>query len=179
MPSIDDEPALFLADSDEEDEAINAPPALDIDINAMFADVDDDDDAFAITQSGPALDTDALQREAEARHRAALPNLTPRQVLPSSSPPRDLGDDSAKPKADGKKEKKRPMRLDETRLLGPTGFPQLIKETKHFCAKGKGHEVGRLSSPFHRARAPQGRRSEPAPPSIPILDTFHVPKVSV
>jgi replication fork protection complex subunit Csm3/Swi3 len=34
------------------------------------------------------------------------------------------------------------VKLDENRLLNPsTGFPQLIKMTKGFKLKGKGHEV--------------------------------------
>jgi hypothetical protein len=31
--------------------------------------------------------------------------------------------------------------LDEMRLLGKDGFPQLLKDTKNFKPKGKGHEV--------------------------------------
>jgi len=34
--------------------------------------------------------------------------------------------------------------MDETRLLGLDGFPALIKSTKGFVPKGKGHEVRTL-----------------------------------
>jgi replication fork protection complex subunit Csm3/Swi3 len=42
---------------------------------------------------------------------------------------------------DGQKKRKPLPKLDETRLLGKDGFPQLLKDTKNFKPKGKGHEV--------------------------------------
>lgn len=151
--------ALFLADSDDED-VINAirspgqhvqkaPPSVDIDIDAIFADVDDDDDLFSFKPLAPALDTEALRREAELRHKNNVPPLTPHAILPSSSPPRDTGPNQAAKSnqggaeagKEGRKERRKPVRLDEGRLLGPTGFPQLIKNKKNFRTKGKGHEV--------------------------------------
>ena len=145
--------ALFLADSDNED-VVNTvrsprgvPPSVDIDIDAIFADVeDDDDDLFSFKPLAPALDTEALRREAELRHKNNVQPLTPHAILPSSSPPRDTGPDQpAKYNQDSgkevRKERRRPVKLDEGRLLGPTGFPQLIKTTKDFRIKGKGHEV--------------------------------------
>lgn len=149
--------ALFLADSDDEDVTNarlpqdNAPPTIDIDLDAIFADVDPDnqDDLFTFKPLAPALDTEALRREAELRHKNSAPPLTPHAILPSSSPPRDTGPDQttkyqqggAEARNEGKKERKKPVRLNEARLLGPTGFPQLIKNTKNFKTKGKGHEV--------------------------------------
>jgi hypothetical protein len=47
-----------------------------------------------------------------------------------------------------KKEKKKIARLDEARLLGPDGFPALVKQTKHWKPKGKGHEVLMILSPM-------------------------------
>jgi replication fork protection complex subunit Csm3/Swi3 len=149
--------SLFLADSDDEDvlkvprhDTQSAPPVIDVDIDAIFADVEDDqDDLFTFKPLAPTLDTEALRREAELRHKNNVPDLTPHPILPSSSPPRDAGaDQSAKPKQGGreagkeeKKERRKPARLDEGRLLGLNGFPLLIKNTKNFKIKGKGHEV--------------------------------------
>jgi hypothetical protein len=43
---------------------------------------------------------------------------------------------------DGKEKKRKPvLKLDEARLLGLNGSPQLVKDTKNFKPKGKGHEV--------------------------------------
>jgi replication fork protection complex subunit Csm3/Swi3 len=144
--------ALFLADSDDEDvlkvPRHDVPPVIDIDIDAIFADAEDDqDDLFTFKPLAPALDTEALRREAESRHRNNVPDLTPHAILPSSSPPRDTeADQTARSKQSGgekdaKKERRKPARLDEGRLLGPNGFPLLIKNTKNFKIKGKGHEV--------------------------------------
>ncbi len=70
--------------------------------------------------------------------------MMPHEVLPSSSPPRDLEKGEEKDKDDKKeqkKEKKKIARLNEALLVGPSGFPQLIKDTKDFKIKGKGHEA--------------------------------------
>lgn len=144
---------LFLADSDEDDDMAstrltrNAPAEQDIDVDKIFAEVDDDDDPFTFAPLAPALDTEALRRQAEERHKKTALSLTPHEVLPSSSPQRD----TSKEKNDGaeanegnkepRKERRKPVNLDEGRLMGPNGFPQLIKETKNFRVKGKGHEV--------------------------------------
>lgn len=55
---------------------------------------------------------------------------------------------------DGVKEKKKRIiaRMDDERLLGPTGFPRLLENAKTFKPKGKGHEVRGLLSLFSGAR---------------------------
>jgi replication fork protection complex subunit Csm3/Swi3 len=152
--------ALFLAGSDDEDDidgpnsqrhAQKAPADIDMEtVEAIFAGVNDEnEDAFTFKPLAPSLDTEALRREAESRHKNKLPSFTPHAILPSSSPPRDTGDGrdgfmkdrGGEKQKDAKKDRRKPARLDERRLLGPTGFPQLIKDTKDFRTKGKGHEV--------------------------------------
>jgi replication fork protection complex subunit Csm3/Swi3 len=147
---------LFLADSDDEhpDRANNARP---VDVDAMFQDIEDEDDeALAFQPLAPALDVDALRRQASAKHAntTVIPLLTPHAIL-SSSPPRNGAGDNNGEMGKGKdvmgkdgerKERKKIARLDETRLVGPNGFPALIKNTKGFVPKGKGHEVRTLSS---------------------------------
>jgi replication fork protection complex subunit Csm3/Swi3 len=44
-----------------------------------------------------------------------------------------------------RKERKKIARMDEARLLDSNGIPALIKSTKNFVPKGKGHEVRALS----------------------------------
>ncbi|KAH9901421.1 replication fork protection component Swi3-domain-containing protein [Cubamyces lactineus] len=145
---------LFL-DSGSEDESAAAsksqyaskPASNKPDIDAFFADLDDDPE-LAFQDLAPSLDVEALKRQADAKLA-----LTPHQILPSSSPPRDFGPEKsgAKGKAgDGrdkdskddapKKKPKRP-KLDEGRLCGPNGFPALAKQAKGFKPKGKGHEL--------------------------------------
>ena len=142
---------LFLVESDDDDDdqalhrvARKPPPQQDIDIDALFQDVDEDE----FTSLPPALDIEAVRRRAEARHKQAAPPLTTHEILPSSSPPHDTGDRREEGKnkgkdkeGDQKKERRRPAQLNEGRLLGPSGFPQLIKDVKNFRIKGKGHEV--------------------------------------
>jgi replication fork protection complex subunit Csm3/Swi3 len=149
---------LFLADSDDEQPPAAAPTnttgSAYPDIDAMFREIEneDDDDDLAFQPLAPALDLDALRRQASAKHAKtnAIPSLTPHAIL-SSSPPRDGdGDDNggkgkrkddASGKDGDKKERKKIAKMDETRLLGLDGFPALIKSTKGFVPKGKGHEV--------------------------------------
>jgi replication fork protection complex subunit Csm3/Swi3 len=57
-----------------------------------------------------------------------------------------MGDNDEKGKdvtgKDGeRKERKKIAKMDETKLVGHDGFPALIKTTKGFVPKGKGHEV--------------------------------------
>ncbi|KAG2357674.1 replication fork protection component Swi3-domain-containing protein [Suillus spraguei] len=133
---------LFLSDSDNEDD--RPPPkrptssAPRPDVDALFADIDNDDgeeNDLRYKPLAPALDLEALRKQAEAKHA-----LTPHQILPSSSPPRDLGPDEdneggKENKGKGNEEKKR-----ERSLIGASGFPQLIQNIKNFKVKGKGHE---------------------------------------
>ncbi|KDR81656.1 hypothetical protein GALMADRAFT_221522 [Galerina marginata CBS 339.88] len=149
---------LFLADSDDEVDISavkvthKAPPAQDVDIDALFAEFDDaDDDLFKPLP--PRVDEAELVRQAQARVRN-MPALTPHEILPSSSPPRDTEDTTDNKKSgakdkdkdkDEKKARRRLVKLDENRLLGPNGFPQLIKMTKDFKIKGKGHEATDLN----------------------------------
>lgn len=150
-PSKRPRQALFLADSDDElDTNPSAkrkiPPIQDIDIDALF-DVDDIDEEMTFKPLPPALNEEELRSRAEAHYRKELPPLTPHQVLPTqpdttenpgSNRPRTGKDNQAK---DEKKERRRLAKLDENRLLSPDGFPQLMKMTKDFKIKGKGHEV--------------------------------------
>lgn len=151
-PSPAKRPRTRLFFSDSEDESPSKPTTprasapskqLDPAINALFDDLDDDD---APVQLAPSLDMDALRRQAAARHAANIPSLTPREIHPSSSPPRDGemdedGETRKKGTGDGEKKRKPLPRLNEARLLGPDGFPALVKQTKGFKPKGKGHEV--------------------------------------
>lgn len=157
---------LFLADSDEDQPQPTANhTSAHPDIDAMFQDIDDDDDPdLAFQPLAPALDLDTLRRQASAKHARSnplgikLPALTPHAIT-SSSPPRDVDDDGkgtgkgkGKDDASGKdgerKERKKIARMDETRLVSPAGFPALIFTTKGFVPKGKGHEVS-IASRFN------------------------------
>ncbi|KAL4077074.1 replication fork protection component Swi3-domain-containing protein [Scleroderma yunnanense] len=159
---------LFFSDSDSDNErppkrATPAPvPAPDPELDALFADIEEDgterndkDDAEDLRYKplAPALDLAKLAREAEERHarerRTKMPALTPHQVMSSSPPPPDdpsgagrnaKGNEKGKSSEEGKKVRRKPAILDEERLVGPSGFPQLIKEVKGFKLKGKGHE---------------------------------------
>jgi len=147
---------LFLADSDDEelepgtsDRVVHrAPPAQNLDIDALFEGFDDDDDL-----SRPMLDEEELTRQAKASYKAKMPPLTPHEIMPSSSPPPDTGGPSGKKgkdvkDKDEKKARRRIVKLDENRLLSEDGFPQLVKMTKEFKIKGKGHEVRLLSNHY-------------------------------
>lgn len=113
---------LFLQGSDDEnDEMPDAPPQGRFDVDSLFSGVDNlPDDTGSPTA------------------------LSQRQIL-SSSPAHHLdgdGDkDGGQQDKDAPKPKKKPMRLDEGRLISGSGFPQLMKDTKQLKIKGKGHEV--------------------------------------
>lgn len=123
-------------------------------LDALFDDLDDD--AAGTKELAPSLNIDQLRKQAEGRQMHKMPALTPHQVLPSSSPPRDLGPDEEAEdggdtqggrrkkgeKGSGLHKRKALPKLDETRLLGKDGFPALVKQVKDFTPKGKGHEVG-------------------------------------
>jgi hypothetical protein len=154
-------PPLFLpSDDDEEDDNArsNANAGNDAnnnpDIDALFEGLDDIDDSFQ--ELAPALDIAALRREADARNaRAVRAELGTAAAEPSSAAAAaaktknnggrggvlDGLDGDGDGEEDGKKKRKPLPKLDETRLLGKDGFPQLLKDTKNFKPKGKGHEV--------------------------------------
>lgn len=131
------------------------------DIDALFDDIDDDvgndDDDDGLGELAPALDIDMLRRQADARH-ARGPPLTPHEVMPSSSPTRELegtdaiGSGVGSKKKDGEglegNKRRKIAKLDEARLLGSDGLPALIKQAKDFKPRGKGHEVRPTSGSF-------------------------------
>ncbi|KAI0807552.1 replication fork protection component Swi3-domain-containing protein [Fomes fomentarius] len=145
--------ALFL-DSDSENEAptgskahyASKPNASKPDIDAFWDDLDEDPDT-AFKGLAPSLDVEALRREADAQI-----SLTPHQILPSSSPPRETGDaesgKTGKKKDIGLKKRKRVV-LDEGKLVGSDGFPALVQQAKKFKPKGKGHELSDLNRLLH------------------------------
>ena len=143
---------LFLPSDDEGDVAPTTQPSAnkDPDIDALFDGIDD------LGELAPALDLDALRREADARNTrlvraeisASIPTiqLSTAPAAKSSGPLDGLdGDDEN----GGGKKKRRPIaKLDEARLLGKNGLPQLLKDTKNFKPKGKGYEVTSHSPPL-------------------------------
>lgn len=155
-PSNTSNPPLFLPSDDEGEVAATTQPSAnkDPDIDALFDGIDD------LNELTPALDLDALRREADARNTrlvraelsASIPTIylsttTTTTTTGKSSGPLD-GIDGGDEKDDGKKKRKPIARLDEARLLGKNGLPQLIKDTKNFRPKGKGHEVIFTSPPL-------------------------------
>ena len=185
---------LFLPSDDDEDTApsANAPQNTNAnaDIDALFEGLDD------FQELAPALDLDALRREADARNARAVRAEMGAGIGISTAEPAAAGgktnagsgggalDGLDGDGEDGGKKKRKPVaRLDETRLLGKDGFPQLVKDTKNFKPKGKGHEVIiiimllSLPPPLPAARLTCGltrppTESGPGPraPSVPILD---------
>lgn len=150
------------------------------DIDALFADLDEPGDE-GFQDLAPSLDIDALRRQADAR----LP-ITPHQIMPSSSPPRDMGSDGEKGGKERKKgkdggagKKGRRRVLGEGALLGPDGFPALVRQSKDFQLKGKGHEVRLTVRALAVDQFPLQRdtehlrtadRPEPTHARLPILD---------
>lgn len=140
---------LFLPSDDEEDTPTNAKHNADKnpDIDALFEGLDDIDNSFQ--ELAPALDLDALRSEADARNARAV-RAEIGANIPAAQPaaanmnggrggPLDGIDGDGE---DGGKKKRKPVpKLDEARLLGKDGLPQLVKDTKNFKPKGKGHEV--------------------------------------
>lgn len=173
-------PTLFL-DSDSENEAptgskaryASKPNASRPDIDAFWDDLDEDPDT-AFKGLAPSLDVEALRREADAHI-----SLTPHQILPSSSPPRDTGDGESgktgKKKDIGLKKRKRVV-LDEGKLVSSDGFPALVQQAKKFKPKGKGHEVRlHYDSSYLSSHHPTAVRPESPPARVPVLGAHHVP----
>lgn len=185
---------LFLPSDDEDDTAVTAPNANtnsnpNADIDALFEGLDDIDDSFQ--ELAPALDLNALRREADARNaravRAEIGASIPAAELAASAKTKEgrggaLDGIDGDGEEDGKKKRKPVPRLDETRLLGKDGLPQLLKDTKNFKPKGKGREViiilmlhyffppplpARLTCGLTRRPSDSGLGSRA--PSVPIL----------
>jgi replication fork protection complex subunit Csm3/Swi3 len=163
------DPPLFLPSDDEEDAAptananANANARNDAnnnpDIDALFEGLDDIDDSFQ--ELAPALDLEALRREADARNArdvraelgaaAAEPSTSTAAAAAAAAAAKtktnggrgggvlDGLDGDGDGEDDGKKKRKPLPKLDETRLLGKDGFPQLLKDTKNFKPKGNYH----------------------------------------
>lgn len=143
---------LFMAGSDDGDSPTRSTTQtrlLTEDLDALF-NLDEHDGDY----NKPEISLAQMNREATTRHKAKQKAYmianTPHMIVPSSSPtkeyPSNRLDDNSRggPSAvalDGRKPRKAIARMDEARLLGESGFPALIKETKHFKPRGKGHEV--------------------------------------
>jgi replication fork protection complex subunit Csm3/Swi3 len=146
-PSKRPRQALFLSDSDDTNPSVKRKAPLAPDIDALFDVEDDIDEEMAFKPLPPALNEEELRSQAEARYRKELPPLTPHQILPTQLDTAEKpGDDRLRTGKDNqakdeKKERRKLIKLDENRLLSPNGFPQLMKMTKDFRIKGKGHEV--------------------------------------
>ncbi|KAI6005619.1 replication fork protection component Swi3-domain-containing protein [Pisolithus albus] len=149
--------SLFLSDSDSDVERprkrATSIPAPDPEIEALFADIDDnavdEEEDLTYKPLAPALDLAKLSREAEARHAREK-----RTKVPAASTTRQTNGDDGNGKVggeEGKKERKRPLYLDEERLIGPSGLPQLIKDVKGFKPKGKGNEARILWTSYPHA----------------------------
>lgn len=145
--------SLFFSDSDSDHErppkrATPAPPQARPDVDALFEDLDKDgeDDDLRYKPLAPALNLEKLAKEAEARHAHAR-QTAPSQTLAGGSKnerPGGTGKDKSGELGDGDGEKRGRKvlpKLDEERLVGPDGFPLLIKEIEGFRPKGKGNEV--------------------------------------
>lgn len=149
---------LFLpSDSEEEGPSNDSaryskknPSKGQSDIDALFADLDNDtpdDPDTAFHELAPSLDLNALRREADKRNARDIASRANTGLQNGS-----IGDDVAgkegeksktgKDDKDGEKAKRKLLpKLDEARLLGPDGFPALLKQAKEFKPRGKGHEV--------------------------------------
>lgn len=130
---------LFLPDDDDNEGGPAAPPPEEIDL-PEFDDIDNDQFVLDLEP----LNIEQERRKAFATAQREQPSL--HEVTQSSSPARENEKgERAQPKA-----RKRALKLDEDLLVGPTGFEQLIKSTKHFKIKGKGHEACPISAPHLR-----------------------------
>ena len=154
-PRSSDSEALFLVgDSDEDELPARRPPSSSRpDIDVMFADLgNDEDESLQFQPLGDSIDKEQIRREAAKRAAVDIPEASRHEVMPSSSPARDeegkldrSGNEKNEGKEAGKKERKKIAIMNEARLVGPTGFPALIKSMKEFVPRGKGHEVCSIS----------------------------------
>jgi replication fork protection complex subunit Csm3/Swi3 len=103
-------------------------------------------DAIAPPRASSAFDVEAYQKESLARHRKEL-NKTRKSVVIFDAAPKssanvpDVGGTQGQEASGDKKPRQKQIKFDEGLLLSAKGFPQLIKNTKDFKLKGKGHEV--------------------------------------
>ncbi|KAA1471116.1 Swi3-domain-containing protein [Dentipellis sp. KUC8613] len=154
---------LFLdsGSDDEQQPARKKQPASTAaarpDVDALFDNLDGPDDGFG--DLPPSLDLEALRREADARNireaRAAFAvdtGIGTQTQGGSASQKKGKGakkggkdvlvDDEDEDGEDRPMKKRKPLpKMDEARLLGKDGFPQLIQDTKYFTPKGKGYEA--------------------------------------
>lgn len=99
-------------------------------LDTIFADIDDED-LFA--DADKPMDLEGMRRRAQERIAATQ--------LPIPSIPKDITDNSQMTEKTDHKQRHPVLKLDEERLLGPEGFPSLLKEYKSFKVSGKGKEV--------------------------------------
>ena len=139
---------LFLFDNDSDVEFVAPDRAREVQSDPMQGEPPDDPEenlgAIEPPKTSGAFDLEAYRKESLTRHRKEL-NKTKKSVIISESVPKDSpatsGAKDSREKSGDKKPRQKPKKLDEGLLLNPKGFPQLIKMTKDFQLKGKGHEV--------------------------------------
>jgi len=160
----------------------------------MFEDIDDIDESLAFQPLYPLSTwrpSAAKRREARSDSRASSRLLTPTRFcrLARLLGMRRLGRDGAGKSGGGKdgdgekKGGKKVARMDEARLLGPTGFPVLIKTTKEFVPKGKGMRCVLynllISDILFTGRDTHRWRPEQITPGLPVLDAQNVSEDAV
>ncbi|EED80138.1 predicted protein [Postia placenta Mad-698-R] len=146
-PSKRPKSTLFLDSDDSDDVSRPAtrkviPPATNrSEIDAMFDALEEEPDE-AFQDLPPSLNLDALRKEADAKNAKAHAKANPLDLTGESSQNASgAARGNSKDDKDTTEKKRKPLpKLDEARLLGPDGFPALVKQTKNFKPKGKGHE---------------------------------------
>lgn len=99
-------------------------------LDAIFADIDNENEDIFADVDKP-IDLEAMQHRAKAKIAAMQPESTAMAVDGSQ----------ATSKKDGPVQRRPVAKLDEEKLLGPDGFPRLLKDYKTFKVLGKGREV--------------------------------------
>ena len=141
---------LFLFDNDSDVEFVAPDRAREVQSDPAQGEPldapEDIHDAIEPPKTTSAFDLEAYRKESLTRHRKEL-NKTKKSAIisesfPNTSPATSGTKDSKTGEKSGdKKPRQKPKKLDEGLLLSQKGFPQLIKMTKDFQIKGKGHEV--------------------------------------
>ncbi|KAM6500478.1 Replication Fork Protection Component Swi3 domain containing protein [Amanita muscaria] len=144
---------LFLFDDDSDVEFVGADRGQEAQEASDYAMVEPTSEPELNVSNKPSrkrgtFDLEAYQKESLARHQREL-NKTRKSIVisdsgPTSSQPAQTPDTQQDSSA-AKKARQKPVRLDEGLLLSSKGFQQLIKHTKDFKIKGKGHEVTDLN----------------------------------